>query len=125
MLLGLSHRAVRCSNYQDSAVHLSCTGDHVLNVVSMSRAVNVSVVTLVGLVLNVSGVDCDATLSLFRSLIDHIVSFVLSLTLQSQSLGDSSSQSGLTMVNVTDGANVYMGFGSFKFSLCHWNNPPQ
>ena len=121
VLLGLSHRTVRSSNYQNCTVHLSCTSDHVLNIVSMSRAVNVSVVTLVSFILNVSSVDCDTTFSFFRSLIDHIVSFVLSLTLQSQCLGDSSSQCGLTMVNVTDGTNVYMGFSSFKFSLCHWN----
>ena len=42
---GLGHRAVSCGNNEDSAVHLSSTGDHVLNVVSMSWAVNVSVVS--------------------------------------------------------------------------------
>ena len=43
----------------------------------------------------------------------------LSLALHSESLGDSSGQSGLTMVNVTDGADVNMGLGSFKFLLSH------
>ena len=70
MLLGLSHNTVGSSNNEDSAVHLSSTGDHVLNVVSMSRAVNVCVVSLLGLVLNVSGRDCYTTLSLFGCLID-------------------------------------------------------
>ncbi len=74
MLTGLGHRAVSSSNNQDSAVHLSSTGDHVLHVVSVAGAVNVSVVTLGGLVLNVSGVDGDTTRSLFRSLIDVVVS---------------------------------------------------
>ena len=32
-----------------------------------------------------------------------------------------SGKCGLTMVNVTDCADVNMGLGSFKFSLCHWN----
>ena len=70
MLTGLRHRAVSSGYNQDSTVHLSSAGDHVLNVVGMARAVNVSVVTLVGLILNVSGVDGDAALLLFRSLID-------------------------------------------------------
>ena len=87
----------------------------------MTGAVNVCVVTLVSLVLNVSGIDCNTTLSLLRSLIDHIVSLILSLTLQCQGLGDCSGKCGLTMVNVTDCADVNMGLGSFKFSLCHWN----
>ena len=119
MLTGLRHGAVSSRHNQNSAVHLSSTGDHVLDVVSMAGAVNVSVVTLVGLVLNVSGVDCDTTSSFLRSLIDHVVGFVLSLALQSQGLGDSSSQSGFAVVNVADGANVNVGLGAFKFLFCH------
>ena len=82
--LSLRHGAVSSRNNQDSAVHLSSTGDHVLNIVSMSGAVNVSIVTFVGLILNVSGIDGDTTLSLFGSLIDHIISFVLGLAFHSQ-----------------------------------------
>ena len=43
VLSGLRHRTVSCSNYEDSAVHLSSAGDHVLNVVGVAGAVNVSV----------------------------------------------------------------------------------
>src|SRR5699024_3655968 len=70
VLLCLSHNTVSCSNYEDSAVHLSSTCDHVLNVVSMSRAVYVSVVTVLCLVLNVCCRNRDTTLSLLRSLVD-------------------------------------------------------
>src|SRR5699024_9127245 len=73
VLTGLGHGAVSRRNNQDSAVHLSSTGDHVLDIVSMAGAVNVSVVTLVGLGFNVSGIDCDTTSSLFGSLINHII----------------------------------------------------
>ncbi len=85
----------------------------------MTRAVNVSIVTLVGLVLNVSGVDRDTTRLLFGSLIDGSVVLELSLTLQSQVLGDSGGQSGLAVVNVADGANVNVGLISLKLLLCH------
>ena len=77
--------------------------------------------TLFGLILNVSGIDGDSALSLFGSLIDHVICLKLSKALHSKGLGDSCSKSGLTMVNVTDGADVNMGFGSFKLLLCHWN----
>ena len=79
-----------------------------------------SIVTGVSLILNMSGLDGDTTLSLFRSLIDAVESNSFAKTFSlSQSNGDGSGQSGFTMVNVADGTNVYMRFGSFEFSLCH------
>ena len=53
VLAGLSHRAVSSGNHEDCAVHLCSTGDHVLDVVSVTRSINVSVVTLRRLVLDV------------------------------------------------------------------------
>ena len=124
VLLGLSHGAVGSSYNKDSAVHLSSTGDHVLDIVSMAGAVNMSIVTGSSLILNVSGVDCNTALSLLGSLIDVSVINKLSLALHSESLGDSSGKSSLTMVNVTNGTNVYMGLSSFEFSFCHLEFPP-
>ena len=84
----------------------------------MAGAVNVSIVTVLGLILNVSGIDGDATLSLLRSLIDvGVINEASASPFSLQNLGDRSGQSGLTMVNVADGANVTMGFVSFKFSF--------
>ena len=121
MLSGLSHNTIGCCYYKDSAIHLSCTGDHVLNVVSMSWAVNVCIVSLLSLILNVCGRNGDTTLSLLRSLIDvlEIGSGVTSNSL-SQNFGDCCGQSGFTMVNVADGTNVTMRFGSFKLCFCHF-----
>ncbi len=68
----LSHNTIGSSYYQDRAVHLSGTSDHVFNIVRMSRAVNVSIVTFVSLILYVSGRNRDSTFSLFRSLVDVI-----------------------------------------------------
>ena len=124
MLLGLSHRTIGRSNNKDSTIHLCSTGDHVLNIVSMARAVNVSIVTLVSLILNVSSVDGDTSFSLLGSLIDVSIVLELCLTLEGKILGDSSGKSSLAVVNVTDGTNVYMGLGSFKLLLCHWKIPP-
>jgi hypothetical protein len=67
VLTGLSHRAVSSGNHEDRAVHLSSTGDHVLDVVGVAGSVNVCVVALLGLVLDVRDVDRDTTLALFGS----------------------------------------------------------
>ena len=49
VLAGLRHRAVRSGHNQDRAVHLRSAGDHVLDIVGVAGAVNVSIVTLLGL----------------------------------------------------------------------------
>ena len=41
----LGHRTVSSGAHEDGAVHLGSTGNHVLHVVSVTRAVNVSIVT--------------------------------------------------------------------------------
>ena len=122
MLTGLRHGAISGGNHEDSAVHLSCTSDHVLDVVSVARGVNVSVVTLLGLVLHVGDVNGNTTGLFFRGLIDlvereGIVEIGIFLR---QHLGDSCGQGGLTMVDVTDGANVYVRFGPLELSLRHF-----
>ena len=119
MLTGLRHGTVSRRNNQNSAVHLSSTGDHVLDIVSMAGAVNVSVVTFVSLILNVRGVNCDAALSLFGSFIDVRIVNELRFALQTKGLGDSSGQSGFAVVNVANGTNVDMRLCSFKMCLCH------
>ncbi len=119
MLTGLSHGAVGSGDNEDRAVHLSSAGDHVLDIVSVARAVNVSIVTLLGLVLNVCGVDGDAALALFGSLIDGRVVGVLGLALHCQILGDSSGKSGLAVVDMADGADVDMGLRSVVHLFCH------
>ena len=124
VLTGLGHGAVSSGYYQDCAVHLSSAGDHVLYIVSMARAVNVCIVTGFGLIFNVCGVDGDAAFTFFRSFIDHGVVHEFCAAAFSQNLGDSCGQGGLAMVNVTDGADIQMGFSSFIFSFCHCEFPP-
>src|SRR5699024_8881065 len=98
---------------------------HVLDIVSMARAVNVGVVTLLGVILDVSGVDRDATSLLFGSLVDAGVIHEVGVALQRQNFGDRSSQSGLAVVNVTNGTNVDVLQRAVKFFLfSHWKYPP-
>ena len=120
VLTSLRHRAVSSGYYQDCAVHLSSAGNHVLYIVSMARAVNVCIVTGCGFIFNVRGVDGNTTFTFFRSFIDHGVVHEFSAAFFSQYFSDSSSQSSLAMVNVTDGADIQMRFSSFIFSFCHF-----
>ena len=119
VLFGLSHGAVGSSDYQDGAVHLCSAGDHVLDIVGVTRAVHMGIVPLLGLVLHVSGVNCDTTRLLLGSLIDGVIGLELGLAGEGQVLGDGSGQGSLAVVNVANGANVDMGLGSFKFLLSH------
>jgi hypothetical protein len=59
VLAGLGHRAVGGGDDEDGAVHLGGTGDHVLDEVGVSRAVDVGVVALGRLVLHVGHGDRD------------------------------------------------------------------
>ena len=135
VLTSLGHGAVGSSDDQDAAVHLGSAGDHVLDIVGVAGAVDVGIVTaldlavlaglvvvaltVIGLVLDVSGVDGDTTLTLLGSLIDGRVVGVLSAALHRQILGDGSGQRGLAVVDVADGADVNMGLSSLKFLLSH------
>ena len=121
VLAGLGHRAVGSGDNEDSAVHLGSTGNHVLDVVGVAGAVNVSVVTSGGLVLNVGNGDRNAALALLGSLVDVLEGGEVGLAALGlrQSLGDGSGQGRLTVVNVTDGADVNMRLSALKLFLGH------
>src|SRR5918998_1219827 len=72
VLLGLRHRAVGGGDHEDRTVHLGRAGDHVLDVVGVTRAVDVGVVTRLGLVLDVRDGDRDAALALLGRLVDLV-----------------------------------------------------
>ena len=125
MLTSLGHRAVGGGNDEDRTVHLSGTGDHVLHVVGVTRGIDVSVVTLLRLVLNVRDVDGDAALLLLRCVV-HLVEGTCLVeigVLVRQDLGDRSGQGGLSVVNVADGADVDVRLSPIETSLCHWVPP--
>ncbi len=119
MLTGLRHRAISSRNDEDTAVHLCRTSDHVFNIVSVARAVDVCVVTVLGLILNVRGRDRDTTSFLFRCFVDVAVVLERTTTGFCQNFGDCCGQRGFTVVNVADGANVNVRFCTLKLFLGH------
>ena len=120
MFTRLGHRTVSSGDHEDGAVHLGSTGNHVLHVVSVTRAVNVSIVTGCGFVFDVSGVNGNTASLFFRSSVDLVVSLGFTAELLGENRGDSGRQRGLTMVHVTDRAHVNVGLGTFKLTLGHF-----
>ena len=121
VLTSLRHRTISCSNYDDCTVHLSSTSYHVLHIVGVTRTVNVSIVTLCSLVLNMSGIDSNTTLFLFRSVVNLIERLNVFATVTSvmKNLRNSSSQSGLTVIDVTNSTDVNMRLGTLKYFFSH------
>src|SRR5450631_151208 len=127
VLLGRWHRAVGGGDDENRTVHLSSTGDHVLDVVGVTRAVDVGVVTRQCLVLDVRDGDRDTALPLLRRLVDLVERLgarVQVRVLVVQNLRDRSRQSRLTVVDVTDGADVDVRLGPLELRLAHYD-PPQ
>src|SRR5262245_12861780 len=78
------------------------------------------VVASIGLVLDVADGDGDAASALRGSGVGLGVGGVVGGALQGQDLGDGGGQRGLAVVDVTDGADVDMRFGSLEFLLRHY-----
>ena len=122
MFARLRHRTVSGGNHQNGTVHLGSTRNHVLHVVGVPRAVDVCVVTVLRFVLNVCRVDGNAAGLFFGSRVNLIICLGFAAELRSENRADGSRQRGLAVVNVTDGAHVHMGLGTFKLTLCHFRS---
>jgi len=101
--------------HQDRAVHLRRTGDHVLDVVRVSRAVNVCVVTVGRLVLNVRGRNRDTACLFFRRVVDLIEGLDFTALQFRHNLRQCRRQGRLAVIDVTDSTHVDVRFVSFKF----------
>jgi hypothetical protein len=119
VLTRLRHRAVSRRDDEHCAVHLGCAGNHVLDVVGVTRAVNVCVVTRGRFVFDVRGIDRDTTRLFFRRCVNLVVRLRFATKLLRQDRRDRRRQRRLPMINVTNRANVYVRLRTFKFCLSH------
>ena len=119
VLAGLGHGPVGGGHDEDGAVHLGGPGDHVLDVVGVTRAVDVGVVAGGRLVLDVGDGDGDAALALLGRVVDGVEGAVRRVALEGQVLGDGRRQARLAVVDVTDGADVDVGLGALELLLGH------
>ena len=112
MLPSLGHGSISSSNDKNTSVHLSGTSNHILNVISVAGAVNVAVVSVLSLVLNVTGVDGNLTGLLLGGLVNVLVAHGLGPALLRKDLRDGLGKSGLAVIDVADGADIDVGLGS-------------
>ena len=123
VLARLRHRAVRGRAHQDRAVHLRRTGDHVLHIVRMARAIDVRVMAQRRLVFHVGGRDRDAARLLFRRRVDRAVILELATKTFRTDLRQRCRQRRLAVIHVTNRADVDVRLGAFEFTLCHDSEP--
>ena len=120
----LRHRTVRRGYHQDRTVHLRRARDHVLDVVRVTRAVHVRVVTVLRLVLHVRRRDRDPALPLLRSLVDLVERHEVRQPAGGQHLRDRRRQRRLPVIHVTDRADVHVRLRTLEFLLGHVCVPP-
>ena len=119
VLTRLRHRAVGGGDDEDRAVHLRGAGDHVLDVVGVTGAVDVGVVPVLGLVLDVRRGDRDAALLLLRSVVDLVEAAGLAAHLLGEHGRDRRGQRRLAVVDVPDRADVDVRLVALELLLGH------
>jgi len=112
MFPGLGHLTVSSRYNDDSTVHLSGTSNHIFNVIGVTGTVDMSVMAMVRLVFYVGRVDGDTAGLFFGSLVNLSVASELGTAEASKDFGDGSSQGRLSVIDVTDCADVHVGFAS-------------
>ena len=73
VFLGLGHGSVHCGYDEYACVHFGCSCDHVFDVVDVSRAVDVCVVSALSFVLKGSSVDGDTSSFFLWGFVDFAV----------------------------------------------------
>ena len=124
VLTGLGHRTIRRRHHQNRAIHLRRTRNHVLDVIRVTRTIDVRVMTIVGLVLHMRDRDRDPPRLLLRRLIDLIERHHRRVRIPlRQHLRDRRRQRRLPMVNMTNRPNIQMRLVPLKLRLRHRSCP--
>ncbi len=121
MLTSLRHRTISSRNHQNRTINLSSTRNHVLHIISMTRHINMRIMTILRLILHMRNRNRDTTLPLLRSLINIIKRSKRRRTNTTirQHLRNRSRQRRLPMINMTHRPNIHMRLGPLEFRLSH------
>lgn len=84
----------------------------------MAGAVDVRVVSVLGLVFDCGGVDGDTARAFLWCGVNLVVLLGDGVAVGGQGHGERGGEGGLAMVHVTDCSNVHVGFLSLEFPPC-------
>ena len=119
MFFCLSHRTISGCNNNNSPIHLSSTGNHILDIISVSRTVYMSIVPIICLIFNVASIDSYTSGFFFRCIINILITHYFIAMLACALHSNSRCKSCLTMVNMTNSTNINMWLGSLKLLFSH------
>ncbi len=74
-----------------------------------------SIMTIFRLIFNMTGINRNLSRFLLRSTINIFITHGLAPSLFGEDLGDGLGESGFAMIDMSDGANVYVRFGAVEF----------
>ena len=100
MLTGLGHGSVGSGDDKDTSVHSGGSSNHVFDVISVTWAVNMTVMTGLGRVLDGGGVDGDTTSLLLWSLVNVVVVLEGRVVLFREILGNSGGKGGFAVIDM-------------------------
>lgn len=106
MLSRLWHSSVSSRHDKNTTVHSGSSSNHVFDIIGVTRAVNMAVMSLISLILDCCSINGDTTGFFFGSTINVSVVLELSLAFISKMLCDSGRQSCFTVINVTNCSNI-------------------
>src|SRR5438132_1116011 len=120
----LRHRPVIGRHHQNRPIHLRRPRDHVLDVVRVTRTIDVRVVPLRRLVLHVRHRDRDPPLPLFRRVVDRpVLPHRDLLVLRVQHLRDRRRQRRLAVIDVPNRPHVHVRLRPLVLRLRHVSAP--
>jgi hypothetical protein len=124
MLSRLGHNAVIGGYDQNRTIHLGGAGNHILDEVGVTGAVDMSVMPFFRLIFDVSDSDCNAAFTFFRCVINTIERTVTNGGIR---LGETQryrcGEGSLAVVYMTDGSHITVWFGAFVFLFSHFVLP--
>ena len=123
MLTGLGHGAVIGTHYEDGTIHLGSTGDHVLDVICVTGAVHMGIVSFIRFVFHVCGGYRNAPRLFLGGFINLIEGYPGGKPFIGQTPGNGRGEGGLAVIYVSNSSYIHVGFGSYKLFLSH-RGPP-
>src|SRR5437764_2937452 len=119
MLARLRHRTISRRYHQDRSIHLRRPGDHVLHIIGMARAIDMSIMALARLILDMRRRNRDAARLLLRRLVNLIIGGIGRSPRLRQNLGDRRRQRRLAMINMANRPNVAVRLRPLEFLFAH------